>query len=637
MKAPWSAARGFALFGSALVLGASAIGCGSSTPTPALNLPAAVTKALEDPNFQAEGPLTGALAFDAHGTTIKAQITGTFQFSGADSSVFMTTTAAGVSGTSDSVTAGDWLYTRTNGGPWARSPRSSAGAGGSPAAIASAAASASPVKSAGAAVSAAPGKSAASSSGATASPGATASSSADATSLSTFDTGSLAGFIAETGGLEDYGAEDHFDRKLHHLSPKDLSKVTQQIFGLDASKGYTEVKPGYIFWADTDGTLAGLTESATAKQVQNGTTVNITLTVDFSFDKLTDVVVAAPEGAAVPDTKLYSQAVALRKNLAALTVASGKIQGTLTAGPDTMPLSGTFAMAGGASQIKIVEGKADQSPQYVEEIVKGGIRYTSRDDIVWVNRGKKPAAATFPAVLRGATTDQDAGIATIQDRQLHRIVSPANSADMALALGLDLNKVSGPDSRLRIWADDTGHPVGFGATIQWGRIIDGQPKAYVMEFDVIFAAGAAAPIAAPRSPWRFISDDANAVAFALPAGWAAQKTPLTGAVASYTDAKHMGVFAYSISSKGIDTQGMTPQQMIDTLGLTFPVESKFATTVDGNSGASFLGGTGTAFMIGTLVIRGQKAYLFMFVGPNAQKVDRERINDAILASIEFAG
>jgi hypothetical protein len=42
-------------------------------------------------------------------------------------------------------------------------------------------------------------------------------------------------------------------------------------------------------------------------------------------------------------------------------------------------------------------------------------------------------------------------------------------------------------------------------------------------------------------------------------------------------------------------------------------------------------------MIGTLVVRGQKGYLFMFIGTNTLKVDLERISDSILASIEFAG
>jgi hypothetical protein len=174
----------------------------------------------------------------------------------------------------------------------------------------------------------------------------------------------------------------------------------------------------------------------------------------------------APEPSATP----FAKSSELHANLAALSTASGEIQGTLMQGTTPRTLSGTVAFNGPSSSIDLIEG--GPTKPHRDEIVAGGKRYLRLDDGPWVNHGSRTADTGLSTVLKAAATDADEGVHKLGDAQLHRIVTPANT-QLAGALGLETWNWTNLNSTLRIWSDDAGAVRGFGASMSWTQPVDG--------------------------------------------------------------------------------------------------------------------------------------------------------------------
>jgi len=120
---------GLAVVGAAVV--ASVAACGSNSATPKPSLIDSFTSKITAADFQASGALTGTYTMTVSGTAFNATITGTDKIHGKDSAMSMKLDVAATSATpasstlNDSVDVGGFSYTRTDGGAWTKSAKTS--------------------------------------------------------------------------------------------------------------------------------------------------------------------------------------------------------------------------------------------------------------------------------------------------------------------------------------------------------------------------------------------------------------------------------------------------------------------------------------------------------------------------------
>jgi hypothetical protein len=221
----------------------------------------------------------------------------------------------------------------------------------------------------------------------------------------------------------------------------------------------------------------------------------------------------------------YGQSAKLAANLAALDQVSGPIVGTMKVGSDSRPLTGLVSIKSGATRIRMLEG--DPTTYISDEIVVGGHRYTSPDDSIWIDRGATSAGGSLVKALAAANTTVDSGIGTVTGISAHKIVTPADQVDVAPALGIDTWTFDEETTTLRIWADDAGKPIGFGASMSWKVTLGGQSEDVALDFDVVFAAEQPDEILDPAKAWPWKEDKAAGIALADPGDLAKVKVTVS--------------------------------------------------------------------------------------------------------------
>jgi hypothetical protein len=179
------------------------------------------------------------------------------------------------------------------------------------------------------------------------------------------------------------------------------------------------------------------------------------------------------------------------------------------------PLSGSININGGSTQIRLAEGGTTQD--VYSEMVVDGHRFTSRDDKIWVDRGAKAKGTDLKSVLAGADTAIDSGVSKISGVSAHKILTIPDKVDVAPALGIDTWTFDEESTTLRIWADDTGKPVGFGTSMSWKVTLGGVAVAVTADLDVMFKSTTPAKIVAPTKYWQWKDDRASGIAFGYPA------------------------------------------------------------------------------------------------------------------------
>jgi hypothetical protein len=201
----------------------------------------------------------------------------------------------------------------------------------------------------------------------------------------------------------------------------------------------------------------------------------------------------------------YAKAAELAANLRTLGAVIGDITGTMTVGGEDRTLTGQVALNSTGSQIKIVENGTASTT--LSETIVGGNRYTSHDDTTWVFRGPKAKGEDLATLLANADTSVDAGVATANGVTGHRIMTAPDKMDVAPALGLDTYTFDQETTTLRIWADDAGKVLGFGASMSWKIMVGGALQDVTADLDVIFAAKATpVDIVAPKDAWQWKQD-----------------------------------------------------------------------------------------------------------------------------------
>jgi hypothetical protein len=200
------------------------------SPTPMSTLDSFVAK-VTGPDFQAQGAVSGTVkAATSFGST-SGPITGTFKVKGGDSDVAITTTILGATIRYDSIVLGGKAYSRTNGGSWNNSPAS--------------------------------GK-------------------------------TLQGVVRDIA-LFDAGVQDKFGRWLHHLTAADISGIDPSAFGINLGADQRNLTlESLSFWAEADGTPAGVSLQASLDQKISLATAHETVTLDIVIESLGGVTISAP-------------------------------------------------------------------------------------------------------------------------------------------------------------------------------------------------------------------------------------------------------------------------------------------------------------------------------------------------------
>jgi hypothetical protein len=183
-------------------------------------------------DFQAQGPVVGSIAVTTVLGSTSGTVTGTFKVKGADSAFSITSKILGVTTTNDNIVVGNSSYSRSNGGEWTRGQAS--------------------------------GK-------------------------------TLQGFVGSGVALFDAGVGAKFGKQLHQLTVANAAGVDLSAFGISAGAGQENLSVSSLsFWAEGDGTPAGLTIRASLDQKIVSTPSHETVTLDISIDTLSGVTITAP-------------------------------------------------------------------------------------------------------------------------------------------------------------------------------------------------------------------------------------------------------------------------------------------------------------------------------------------------------
>jgi hypothetical protein len=116
--------RRITLFAIVVAVGGSLAGCGSKS------LVENFTSKIQADDFQASGPITGSFKMAAEGMVFDITLSGTMKIKGKDNAQTMkmdmaaTDVTPASSTTNESITVGDWSYSRSNGGDWTKEARS---------------------------------------------------------------------------------------------------------------------------------------------------------------------------------------------------------------------------------------------------------------------------------------------------------------------------------------------------------------------------------------------------------------------------------------------------------------------------------------------------------------------------------
>ena len=336
-----------------------------------------------------------------------------------------------------------------------------------------------------------------------------------------------------------------------------------------------------------------------------------------------------------PPITEYKPAAALAANLASLDGVSGPLHGTMKIGSETRTLTGTATLNNHASQVELVEsGKSDVTR---DEIVVGNHSYKSDDDKIWIDRGTKVGAASLAAVLAAADTTRDAGVSSIDGVTAHKILTGPDKVDVAPALGIDTETFDNESTTLRVWADDAGKPVGFGATMSWQVTLGGVRQNVTTELDVMFTYTTPAEIKVPAAPWQWVEDQTTGIAFGLPGGWGKSPTS-TPTYITYAQTAERHVLVYS----SLNAEGMSLSDAMNAARSGLSTDTRGASNTEsatlGSEPAQRLATEGTKsgdYGVMVVSIHETMGYIVYVAGPVAGKAAIESLADQILSTVEF--
>jgi len=184
-------------------------------------------------DFQAQGPITGSIQAKVLFGSSSGTVTGTFKVKGADSAVSITSKILGISISYDNIVVGGVSYSRSNGGGWSKGQAS--------------------------------GK--------------------------TIQSLMSSGIV-----LTDVGVQTKFGKQLHHLVVANVAGVDLSTFGITAGPDQSNLTLNALsFWAQADGTPAGVSIEASLDQKILGTQSHETVTLDISINSLSGVTITAPK------------------------------------------------------------------------------------------------------------------------------------------------------------------------------------------------------------------------------------------------------------------------------------------------------------------------------------------------------
>lgn len=325
---------------------------------------------------------------------------------------------------------------------------------------------------------------------------------------------------------------------------------------------------------------------------------------------------ASASPSAAVSTK-YAQSATLSKNLASIDGVVGSIDGTMTIRSEAHTLSGSVALIGGNSHVRLaVDGT---SPVTYAETVVAGHRYASPDDKLFIDRGTKPAGTGLAAMFAAADTGYDAGVGKVGGITAHQIVSAQDKVDVAPALGLDTGTFDQETTTLRIWADDSGNVLGFGASMSWRELLGGAYQVFATEVDIVFAATKPDAILAPKNPWAWKENRPDGIAF----GYSTNSSDV-GTTVQYIGSNVGKETLSQVTKDVVDKMKDTPS---GTQSVAIDSEDAFWFTVDRSKEKDHI--------VVLVVVHETEEYEFIIYGAAADKAKVDAQALQVFSTIEF--
>ena len=233
--------------------------------------------------------------------------------------------------------------------------------------------------------------------------------------------------------------------------------------------------------------------------------------------------VGAIPSATTPPAKPSSQldvVAAFRAGMASMQTIETTIDGTVTVGAETVPVTGSLLSRGGDSH-QTFTISANGKTQTTETIAFGGTTYTRRGE-VWFSTPRKtdPSAADMGAAFERAMAGlTDLGPTSINGRTLHRMTPPSGTTIPMASFSAAPGSSDGVMT-VEFYAEADGTPAIIAIDATWTQTVGKTATPASMHLDMVLADGGTPPTIEPPSPiWVTKPSKHLAYTLAYPSDW----------------------------------------------------------------------------------------------------------------------
>jgi hypothetical protein len=211
-------------------------------------------------------------------------------------------------------------------------------------------------------------------------------------------------------------------------------------------------------------------------------------------------------------------AVAFLGSLARGLSAEARLDGSVTIGATTLPITGTSLLAGPDSH-QTITVMAGGRAQATETITVDGQAYAKHGEL-WFAQPSSGGAPDLGAVLKTMSSLADLGLVTKDGRTLHRLAPPPGTTIPMASLGAAPAGASDATVTLEFFAEPDGTPAIISIDASWTQKVGNADQPAAMHLDMILSrVGQTITVAAPATVWVTTPSKRLSYTMARPSDW----------------------------------------------------------------------------------------------------------------------